>query len=412
MKPVITNACLGASLCMAAWGHACAQQPGGVAGPAAYVYVSATIGETNKAEIYAFAADHTGRLTPVAGSPFADDVTFMAVNGLYLFGSDATGTTIHAYAIGADGALRYVRSNDVVQPNNRCDSAGALFFDHTGATLYNVDYYGSRCSDTVYQAFAVEKSSGGLRLVGEAGAGVNGTVLRFTGNNRLAFGAHCVQSDAAIYGYARRGDGPLARIQGAIPFPAGAQEQRWCPYLAAADPANHLAVAMYARTAEDQHGPYQLATYSLGEDGRLSTTSTSSDMPATEVGDVTDMSMSPSGKLLAVSGTHGLQIFHFNGAGPITPYTGLLARQEVDQMFWDNDDHLYAVSQGAGKLWSFTITPAEIATAPGSPVSVEGAMNIAVQPWPLPWSTTEARAVSRPAQSTEKDLASAALMPR
>lgn len=407
MKRALTFVCLGASLWTAAWGQTPANAVSADAAPSAFVYVSATIGTTNRAEIYGFSGDASGRLTPVPGSPFAADVTFMAVNGLYLFGSDATGTAIHAFAIGADGALRYVRSNDVAHPNNRCDNAGALFFDHTGATLYNVDYYGGRCSDTVYQAFAVEKSNGGLRLVGEAGAGVNGTVLHFTGNNGLAVGAHCIQSDATIYGYARKGDGPLSRIESSIPFPARAPEQSWCPYLAAADPANHLAVAMYARTGDGQHGPFQLATYTLGQDGSIVTSSSSSDMPVTAVGDVTDMTMSPSGKLLAVAGTHGLQVFHFNGAGPITPYTGLLTRQEVDQMFWDNDDHLFAIGQAAGKLWSFTVTPSQVAA--GSPVSVRGAMNIVVQPWPLPWSAPDVREAARPA---EKTYAASVSMPR
>jgi hypothetical protein len=36
--------------------------------------------------------------------------------------------------------------------------------------------------------------------------------------------------------------------------------------------------------------------------------------------------MSPSGKLLAVAGTTGLQVFHFNGSNPIKPYTGLLTK--------------------------------------------------------------------------------------
>jgi hypothetical protein len=89
---------------------------------------------------------------------------------------------------------------------------------------------------------------------------------------------------------------------------------------------------------------------------------------------------------------NGLQIFRFNGAGPITPLTGLLTRQEVDQMFWDNNDHLYAIGQTAGKLWVFTVTEEVLGPAPGSPWSIPGAQNIVVQPWPPPWSTSEAHA--------------------
>ncbi|HEY6181900.1 MAG TPA: hypothetical protein VIW67_06610 [Terriglobales bacterium] len=46
-------------------------------------------------------------------------------------------------------------------------------------------------------------------------------------------------------------------------------------------------------------------------------------MPTVAVGNVSDYRMSPSGKFLAVGGTGGLRIFHFNGANPITKLTGL-----------------------------------------------------------------------------------------
>ncbi len=80
-----------------------------------------------------------------------------------------------------------------------------------------------------------------------------------------------------------------------------------------------------------------------------------------------DLAMSPSGKLLAVGGTAGLQIFHFNGSDPITHYTGLLTTDDVSQFFWDNDNHLYAISQTSGKLFVFTVTPTNVSQAPGSP---------------------------------------------
>jgi hypothetical protein len=44
--------------------------------------------------------------------------------------------------------------------------------------------------------------------------------------------------------------------------------------------------------------------------------------------------------LLAVGGSGGLQVFHFNGRRPITRFTGLLSKDEVDQVAWDNDNHL------------------------------------------------------------------------
>jgi hypothetical protein len=88
--------------------------------------------------------------------------------------------------------------------------------------------------------------------------------------------------------------------------------------------------------------------------------------------------MSPSGELLAVAGTGGLQIFHFNGANPITPYTGPLTTDQVDKMFWDKDNHLYAISQSAGQLYVFTITSTVNSQASGSPYNVTSPANIVV----------------------------------
>ena len=90
-------------------------------------------------------------------------------------------------------------------------------------------------------------------------------------------------------------------------------------------------------------------------------------MPKVAVGSVTALGMSPSGKFLAVGGTLGMQIFHFNGASPVTKYTGLITASEVDQIFWDNANHLYAISRSGGKLYVFTVTSTGVLQAPGSP---------------------------------------------
>jgi outer membrane protein assembly factor BamB len=92
--------------------------------------------------------------------------------------------------------------------------------------------------------------------------------------------------------------------------------------------------------------------------------------------------MSPSGRLLAVGGTGGLQIFHYNGASPITHYTGLLTTDEIDQFFWDNQNHMYAISQTSGKLFVFTVTPTSYSQSPGSPYTISSPISIIVQPLP------------------------------
>jgi hypothetical protein len=103
-------------------------------------------------------------------------------------------------------------------------------------------------------------------------------------------------------------------------------------------------------------------------------------MPATQVGSISDINMSPSGKLLAVGGSAGLQIFHFNGANPITKYAAPLTKDPISQFFWDKNNHLYAISPSAGKLFVFTVTPTGYSQVPGSPYNIYSPAAIIVQP--------------------------------
>jgi hypothetical protein len=127
-------------------------------------------------------------------------------------------------------------------------------------------------------------------------------------------------------------------------------------------------------------GPTQLATYTADASGNLTTTSTWANMPATDVVYIFDLSMSHSGKLLAVGGDGGLHAFHFKGSSPIAHYTGLLTTDQINQMFWDNNNHLYALSQSAGKLHVFTVTPTSAVEATGSPYTISSPSEIIVQP--------------------------------
>jgi hypothetical protein len=47
-------------------------------------------------------------------------------------------------------------------------------------------------------------------------------------------------------------------------------------------------------------------------------------------------------------------------------------------VFWDNNNHLYAISQTEGKLFVFTITPTSFSQAPGSPYPIVNPQNITV----------------------------------
>lgn len=348
----------------------------------AYVYLSAYESSSSRDHVVAFAANRDGALSAVPGSPFAANVAQMAVNGKYLFGSDRNQIDIDAWRIDSDGSLDFSNTTSVQQANGNCDVPGPIVLDHTGASLYNNDI---NCTNNAYQALAVEDAAGTLRFLNYASSGspeYEGP-LSFIGNNEYAYSASCYNFIPAIFGVKRSSDGAITMLKSYPPLPK-AKSGSWCPYLAAADPANHLAVPMYPSNDGPQEGPYQLAVYTANSAGDLSTSSTYANMPEVAVGVVTDIKMAPGGKLVAVAGRSGLQVFHFNGASPITAYTGLLTKDEIDQVFWDNDNHLYGISRSAGKLFVFTVTTTRYSQASGSPHAVTAPVNLIVQPLPLP----------------------------
>jgi hypothetical protein len=108
-------------------------------------------------------------------------------------------------------------------------------------------------------------------------------------------------------------------------------------------------------------------------------------MPTSDFRSIYDMKMAPSGRLLAVAGQEGLQVFYFNGAAPITHDTSLLTTDPINEMFWDNDNHLCAITgvfnSNVDRLHAFTVTLTGYREAPGSPCTINGPQYIIVQPW-------------------------------
>ena len=343
--------------------------------PVAYVYVSNSANGTTS-QINAYAASPNGGLTRIAGSPFQYNVNYMAVTGSWLFGVADQYEDIDSFAIAANGALSEREVYNVVDNG---DGVISVYLDHTGSTLY-ADLYST---NNDFLSYNIDHSTGMLTQIGDlAGGPAENSPVRFIGNNIYAYSSSCYHFTPEIIGVKRASDGTLSYLNDFNPpYPAEKSGGFYCPFLAAADTTNHLAIAMAPLTSNwGSDGPTQLAAYTVDGSGNLTTNSTNANMPSAEVGGVTDYSMSPSGKFLAVGGSLGLQIFHFNGANPITKKTGLLTRQEVDQMFWDNANHLYAISRSAGKLYVFTVTATSVREAPGSPHTIANPENLIVLP--------------------------------
>jgi hypothetical protein len=345
----------------------------------ARVYVA----EPNSILGYTAAAD--GTLTAIPGSPFPISVFGLAVTGNYLFGSSFDGIHVYAYKIQPNGSLVFATSTDINQFNagTKCPNlqASDLVLDHTGSTLYTVAFHGSVCNSTSYKSFAVNKTTGGLSYLGDSGTRVVWNFpLRFSANNQFAYGAGCVGGLTTPYWaesfgiLKRRPGGLLTYINVSAPRPPTKDNTYFfCRHYTAADPATNLIVGVVKLDARSKdlfnHGTL-LATYHIQSNGSLTTTSRYNNMPwVSKVGELEDLQMSPSGKFIAIAGGDGLMVYHANGGQPPTRYTGLLTSDLIEQTFWDNVNHLYAVSL-YGKLHVFTITAGSYSEAPGSPYSI------------------------------------------
>ncbi len=344
--------------------------------PVAFVYVSYTSSSDQKGRIAEWAAALDGRLTPVAGTPFHADVDEMVVNGKYLFGSTQNGIYIAAFQIGANGALHWTTSTDIAQYNpSGCYGPNPLVLDHTGANLYMAERLGVSCDSNAYQSFTIDKSNGRLQFLGTSSeVPLFDNPLRFSGNNRFVYGGQCFFGSTvsdSVAGLTRYSDGFLNYNQVQIPtIAAKTTTDVYCRGPVAADTTNHVAMSMIPINvnADQQDGLPQLATFTADSNGNLTTNSTYANMATTLIG-IVNINMSPSGKLLAVAGSGGVQIFHFNGAAPLTPEGGLLTTHFIETTYWDNADHLYGISPD-GLLYVFTVTPTTMSEAPGSPYGV------------------------------------------
>lgn len=344
----------------------------------AFVYVLSNPGGNNFA-INAFSADSSGQLTPVPGSPFAVNVRTIAADRNFLFGTD--GTNIYSFSIAANGVLTQVSSLSIRQFNPN-GVVAELFLDGTGATLYAVHLQIDGANQG-YDSFRVDHSTGVLTFLGATFTGCCSTgVLNFMANNVYGFTSDCFHGDTAVVLYKRNDDGTLTSVPSGLdnsPDPT-----HLCPESVAPGPAGTLAVAFGpdggpgVETTPPQAGGVVLAVYSVDSSGVLTTSSTVANMPETTVGGMIEMS--PSGKFLAVRGS-GLEVFHFNGSAPITPFTGLLTTDTIEQfgqVAWDNDDNLYALSQSTNKLSVFKVTATNAGPAPGSPYAITNPMGISI----------------------------------
>lgn len=353
----------------------------------AYVYVSSAAATGGGDEIQAFDAAGNGALTLMSGSPFAGDVTQLAASGSQLIAANRNGFDLESYAVGSGGALTHETTTNAgtASPSggDNCNSLGPLFFDNTGATVYDMEFRGSDCANNTYASFSVG-SNGALNALGKSTANAwYSQPAAFIAGDTYAYTASCI-SDLywLIDGFQRGSNGLLTEINVNATPPTPPAGHFYCPSLVATDNANDVAIAMQPVNQQSftSDEPEQIAVYTAASNGTLTTTSTAASMPQVQVGTVNDLKISPSGRLLAVAGTTGLQVFAFNGTDPGSTGAGLLTSDSIDQIFWDGSGNLYALSRSAGKLYVFVSNGYGVVAAPGSPYAITQPQNLTVLP--------------------------------
>jgi 6-phosphogluconolactonase (cycloisomerase 2 family) len=360
-------------------------------GTVAYIYVSSNYSGSNN-RVVGYAANATGELTQISGSPWSDNLSYLASNGSFLFGStnipNDNGKNIFSYRVESNGALKYIGATNIqaASSQNACNQAEDLLLDHTGSDLYVFVANADCNSEVAYQSFAVNKSTGLLNYLGVTvpNAFQLGHPLTMLADNDYAYASGIGAENAEICGYQKVSNGNLVDLNGgvcnsAFPGTVGQPSGSNGDFgIVSADPTNHLAASIvYTDASSGTYVGTKIETIAVDtSNGSQSTGSTYANMPETDT-PASSVVMSPGGNLLAVGGSNGVQIFNFNPNGQATANTGLITTAPITAMYWDKSSHLYAISNADNALHVFTVTATGAREAPGSPYSIPRPVGLA-----------------------------------
>ena len=352
---------------------------GGTALASTFVYAPTAKG------IYAYESSSAGKLTPIKGSPFTQiSGSPVGGNGSYFLSLDPA--YLYSYKVSSTGAIGEQVSEIDTQSYSdaQCGSASAAKLDHTGQYVY-VLLNGSTTNDRTrvcaLQTYEISKTTGVLTFKGATNLGnTYPGVPTIAGNDIFSYTLTVSPStcELVLQAFKRESTGVLQPIvvERKDPTP---EANVWDGYLLTSfltnDPTDHLAMALQPTVGDAcQAGKYQLASYTVGSQGNLTSTNTWENMP-TLAGQINAMLMSVAGKYLAVATGPGVQVFHFNGASPITPLSGIVGTSgSIVHLGWDVSNHLYAWNV-SNKLHVYAVTSSSVKEVSGSPYVIPVAVN-------------------------------------
>jgi hypothetical protein len=339
----------------------------------------ATVYITNEEATFIYEASSSGNLTLTHGYVAEGDLLITGTKS-YIFGGSPGGhSNVDSFKVNPNGSLSLVASRNVLQ-DTQTDAVLSLFLDRTGATLYLGVAVDSPFA-FYFASYSIDKKNGELTYLGKVEADINTTSLSFTGDNKYAYAGKFTNASPAVLGFERKSNGLLVLgKEGAVP--KAKPGLQFSASGGVGDPTDHVAFVLFPYESSGKlDGQPQVGTYTVSSTGNLSTKSTYENMPAPDLGGVIGLSMSPSGKLLAVGGYSGLRIFHFNGSNPITKFTASLGNGFFTAYAWDNDNHLYTVNYNTEHVHVFSATPSEVKEVAGSPFTIpDGAISLLVVP--------------------------------
>ncbi len=360
--------------------------------PVAYIYVQTTPG------VMVYAAAANGSLTTVAGSPFKVTGQMEDISGKHLI---AVGTTnLYTYPIESNGAVgkRISTTNTADYGGSYCGttSGQGSVFEHTGKYLYVQLNTNNTCA--AWQTYQLE-SNGVLEFRGdtedydtdEYGNVIQSLPPTFSSSDKFAYGVYEAGEFTGnqyceyyyeycpnVASFVKTSNGEL---EGNGSFSQSGPEAMggWSFYPNAkaqmqADPSGHLAVVMNQLDGYGDAYGAQLASFTIiPSTGAISSTNNWENMPTVygDSGVPLAMSISPSGRYVAIGSTTGgsclLQLFQFNAAAPpLYISSTTLSCDNIDQLKWDSDNHLYALSYDYAELYVFTVTPSNTDLVPDS----------------------------------------------